>query len=234
MALPRIDTPTYQLTLPSTQEKIDYRPFLMKEQKIIMMAQESKDDKQIIKAMIDLVTSCTFGKVDISNLPTYDVEFMFLKIRGKSAGESVELNLVCPDDNQTKVQTKVNLDDIQVQMTVGHSNIIDITDDIKLYLRHPLFSDAIALGDSVASDGVFKLLNSCIIKIVYGDTEYNRIDITDKDIEEFIDQLNTDQFEQIINFFNTMPKLRHVVDVVNPKTKVKSEVLLEGLQNFLG
>tara|TARA_A100001515_G_scaffold140083_1_gene135378 strand:- start:605 stop:1309 length:705 start_codon:yes stop_codon:yes gene_type:complete len=234
MALPRIDTPTYQLILPSTRENIDYRPFLMKEQKIIMMAQESKDDKQIIKAMIDLVTSCTFGKVDISNLPTYDVEFMFLKIRGKSAGESVELNLVCPDDNQTKVQTKVNLDDIQVQMTVGHSNIIDITDDIKLYLRHPLFSDAIALGDSAASDGVFKLLNSCIIKIVYGDTEYNRIDITDKDIEEFIDQLNTDQFEQIINFFNTMPKLRHVVDVVNPKTKVKSEVLLEGLQNFLG
>ena len=234
MALPRIDTPTYQLILPSTRENIDYRPFLMKEQKIIMMAQESKDDKQIIKAMIDLVTSCTFGKVDISNLPTYDVEFMFLKIRGKSAGESVELNLVCPDDNQTKVQTKVNLDDIQVQMTVGHSNIIDITDDIKLYLRHPLFSDTIALGDSVASDGVFKLLNSCIIKIVYGDTEYNRIDITDKDIEEFIDQLNTDQFEQIINFFNTMPKLRHVVDVVNPKTKVKSEVLLEGLQNFLG
>ena len=234
MALPRIDTPTYQLILPSTRENIDYRPFLMKEQKIIMMAQESKDDKQIIKAMIDLVTSCTFGKVDISSLPTYDVEFMFLKIRGKSAGESVELNLVCPDDNQTKVQTKVNLDDIQVQMTVGHSNIIDITDDIKLYLRHPLFSDAIALGDSAASDGVFKLLNSCIIKIVYGDTEYNRIDITDKDIEEFIDQLNTDQFEQIINFFNTMPKLRHVVDVVNPKTKVKSEVLLEGLQNFLG
>ena len=234
MALPRIDTPTYQLILPSTRENIDYRPFLMKEQKIIMMAQESKDDKQIIKAMIDLVTSCTFGKVDISSLPTYDVEFMFLKIRGKSVGESVELNLVCPDDNQTKVQTKVNLDDIQVQMTVGHSNIIDITDDIKLYLRHPLFSDAIALGDSAASDGVFKLLNSCIIKIVYGDTEYNRIDITDKDIEEFIDQLNTDQFEQIINFFNTMPKLRHVVDVVNPKTKVKSEVLLEGLQNFLG
>ena len=160
MALPRIDTPTYQLILPSTRENIDYRPFLMKEQKIIMMAQESKDDKQIIKAMIDLVTSCTFGKVDISNLPTYDVEFMFLKIRRKSAGESFELNLVCPDDNQTKVQTKVNLDDIQVQMTVGHSNEIEITDKIKLYLKHPMFADAMSLNTETTSDSVFKLLNT--------------------------------------------------------------------------
>ena len=234
MALPRIDTPTYQLILPSTRENIDYRPFLMKEQKIIMMAQESKDDKQIIKAMIDLVTSCTFGKVDISNLPTYDVEFMFLTIRGKSAGEAVELNLICPDDKETKVQTKINLEDIQVQMTVGHSNIIDITDDIKLYLRHPLFSDAIALGDSVASDGVFKLLNSCIIKIVYGDTEYNRIDITDKDIEEFIDQLNTKQFKEVEQFFKTMPKLTHSLEVTNPNTKKKNTVVLEGLTDFFG
>ena len=199
-----------------------------------MMAQESKDDKQIIKAMIDLVTSCTFGKVDISNLPTYDVEFMFLKIRGKSAGESVELNLVCPDDNQTKVQTKVNLDDIQVQMTVGHSNIIDITDDIKLYLRHPLFSDAIALGDSVASDGVFKLLNSCIIKIVYGDTEYNRIDITDKDIEEFIDSLNTEQFGKIREFFDTMPQLKHTAKYTCSTCGEEKETTITGLNSFFG
>ena len=234
MALPRIDTPTYQLTLPSTQEKIDYRPFLVKEQKIIMMAQESKDETEIIRAMTDLVTSCTFGKVDISNLPTYDVEYMFLRIRGKSAGETVELNLICPDDNETKVLTKINLEDIQVQMTVGHNNVIDITETIKLHLKHPIFSDAMAMGDGVATDGMFKLLHKCIVKIVYGDTEYNRVDISEKDIGEFIDQLNTEQFEELINFFNTMPRLRHVVEVTNPKTKVKSEVLLEGLQNFLG
>ena len=233
MALPRIDTPTYQLTLPSTQEKIDYRPFLVKEQKIIMMAQESKDEKQIVRSMTDLISSCTFGKIDISNLPTYDVEYMFLKIRSKSAGETVELNLICPDDNKTKVPTKVNLDNIQVQMTVGHSNVIDITDTIQLYLRHPVFSDAMTL-DGENTDSVFKLLNKCIVKIVYGDTEYNKVDISEKDIEEFVDQLNTEQFEKVINFFNTMPRLRHVVDVTNPKTKVKSEVLLEGLQNFLG
>ena len=233
MALPRIDTPTYQLTLPSTQEPIDYRSFLVKEQKIIMMAQESNDETQMVRAMTDLLTSCTFGKIDISVLPTYDVEYMFLKIRGKSAGETVELNLICPDDKETKVQTKINLEDIQVQMTVGHSNEIEITDKIKLYLKHPMFADAMSLNTETTSDSVFKLLNRCVVKIVYGDTEYNRVDITDKDIEEFVEQLNTEQFEKVINFFNTMPRLRHVVDVTNPKTKVRSEVLLEGLQSFL-
>ena len=233
MALPRIDTPTYQLTLPSTQEPIDYRPFLVKEQKIIMMAQESNDETQMVRAMTDLLKSCTFGKIDISVLPTYDVEYMFLKIRGKSAGETVELNLICPDDKETKVQTKINLEDIQVQMTVGHSNEIEITDKIKLYLKHPMFADAMSLNTETTSDSVFKLLNRCVVKIVYGDTEYNRVDITDKDIEEFVEQLNTEQFEKVINFFNTMPRLRHVVDVTNPKTKVRSEVLLEGLQSFL-
>ena len=233
MALPRIDTPTYQLTLPSTQEPIDYRHFLVKEQKIIMMAQESNDETQMVRAMTDLLTSCTFGKIDISVLPTYDVEYMFLKIRGKSAGETVELNLICPDDKETKVQTKINLEDIQVQMTVGHSNEIEITDKIKLYLKHPMFADAMSLNTETTSDSVFKLLNRCVVKIVYGDTEYNRVDITDKDIEEFVEQLNTEQFEKVINFFNTMPRLRHVVDVTNPKTKVRSEGLLEGLQSFL-
>jgi len=233
MALPRIDTPTYQLTLPSTQQPIDYRPFLVKEQKIIMMAQESNDETQMVRAMTDLLTSCTFEKIDVSVLPTYDVEYMFLKIRGKSAGETVELNLICPDDKVTKVQTKINLEDIQVQMTVGHSNEIEITDKIKLHLKHPMFADAMSLNTETTSDSVFKLLNRCVVKIVYGDTEYNRVDITDKDIEEFVEQLNTEQFENVINFFNTMPRLRHVVDVTNPKTKVKSEVLLEGLQSFL-
>ena len=234
MALPRIDTPTYQLTLPSTQEKIDFRPFLVKEQKIIMMAQESSDEKQMVSAMAKLVSSCTFDKINIYDLPVYDVEYMFLKIRGKSVGESVEINLICPDDNKTQVATKINLEDIQVQMTVGHTNVINITDTIKLYLRHPVFSDATSIGTIDGSEGIFKLLNKCIVKITYDDTEYQRIDISDKDIEEFIDQLNTEQFESIIEFFNSMPKLRHVVDVINPKTNIKSEVVLEGLQSFLG
>ena len=233
MALPRIDTPTYQLTLPSTQEKIDFRPFLVREQKIIMMAQESQDEKQMVRAMSDLVTSCTFNKFDVNKLPIFDVEYMFLKIRGKSIGETVELNLMCPDDGETQVPTKINLEEIEVSMTVGHSNMIDITDNIKLQLRYPIYSDATQVGGLEQSDGVFKLLTRCIDKIIYGDQEYNRVDITDKEIEEFIDQLNTDQFNSIVEFFNTMPKLRHVVQITNPKTKVKSEVVLEGLQNFL-
>ena len=234
MALPRIDTPTYQLTLPSTQQKIDFRPFLVREQKIIMMAQESQDEKQMVRAMSDLVTSCTFNKFDVNKLPIFDVEYMFLKIRGKSIGETVELNLMCPDDGETQVPTKINLEEIEVSMTVGHSNMIDITDNIKLQLRYPIYSDATQVGGLDQSDGVFKLLTRCIDKIIYGDQEYNRVDITDKEIEEFIDQLNTDQFNNIVEFFNTMPKLRHVVQITNPKTKVKSEVVLEGLQSFLG
>ena len=233
MALPRIDTPTYQLTLPSTQQKIDFRPFLVREQKIIMMAQESQDEKQMVRAMSDLVTSCTFNKFDVNKLPIFDVEYMFLKIRGKSIGETVELNLMCPDDGETQVPTKINLEEIEVSMTVGHSNMIDITDNIKLQLRYPIYSDATQVGGLDQSDGVFKLLTRCIDKIIYGDQEYNRVDITDKEIEEFIDQLNTDQLNNIVEFFNTMPKLRHVVQITNPKTKVKSEVVLEGLQNFL-
>ena len=189
--------------------------------------------KQMIRAMSDLVKSCTNNKIDIDKLPIFDVEYMFLKIRGKSVGETVEINLICPDDNETQVPTKINLDDIQVQMTVGHNNIINITDKIKMELRYPIYDDATQVGGLETTDGVFKLLNKCISKIVYGDTEYNRVDITDKDIEEFLEQLNTEQFQKIVEFFNTMPKLRHVVEVTNPKTKVKSEVVLEGLQSFL-
>ena len=233
MALPRIDTRTYQLKLPSTQETIEYRPFLVKEQKIIMMAQESNDDQEMILAMQKLVHSCTFEKLNIMQLPIYDVEYMFLKIRGKSVGETVELNLICPDDNETQVPTKINLEDIQVQMTVGHSNEIKITDNVTLHLRDPMFSDASSIGNIESAEGIFKLLNKCIVKIVYGDEEYHRTDISEKDINEFVDQLNTDQFDSIINFFVTAPKLRHVVSVVNPKTNVKGEVLLEGLQSFL-
>ena len=168
------------------------------------------------------------------NLPVYDVEYMFLKIRGKSVGEIVEINLICPDDNETQVPTKINLDEIQVQIDVNHNNVIKITDTVKLYLRDPKFSDATTIsGFADNTDGLFKLLNNCVVKITYGDTEYQRSDMNDKDIEEFVDQLNSEQFEQIISFFTTAPKLRHIVEVTNPKTKVKGEVLLEGLQSFL-
>ena len=234
MALPRIDTPTYQLTLPSTQQQVDYRPFLVKEQKIIMMAQESGDQKSMIQAVGDLVNSCTFGKIDANNSPTFDIEYIFLKIRSKSVGETVELTVTCPDDEKTKVPVKLKLDDIKVLTDVTHRSEIDVTDTIKIAFRYPLLNDTMNLDSGNSVDAPFKMINSCVESIHYGDDVYQKVDITEKDLEEFIDQLTGEQFENIMNFFSTMPKLRHVIQVTNPKTNVKSEVVLEGLQSFLG
>ena len=234
MALPRIDTPTYQTTLLSTGETIQFRPFLVKEQKVIMMAQESNEEVQITNALVSLVSTCTFGKVDVENIPTFDVENLFLRIRGKSVGESVDINITCPDDDVTKVPIKVNLDDIKLQTSPDHNPVIDITDSIKMYLSYPTFRNTKNIPNVNSSEGLFKILYTCINEIHYGDDVYNRIDISDKDIEDFIDQLTGEQFEKVTNFFLSMPKLRHTIEVVNPKTKVKSEVVLEGLQSFLG
>ena len=233
MALPRIDTPTYQLTLPSTQQQVDYRPFLVKEQKIIMMAQESGDQKSMIQAVGDLVNSCTFGKIDANNSPTFDIEYIFLKIRSKSVGETVELTVTCPDDEKTKVPVKLKLDDIKVLTDVTHRSEIDVTDTIKIAFRYPLLNDTMNLDSGNSVDAPFIMINSCVESIHYGDDIYQKVDITEKDLEEFIDQLTGEQFENIMNFFSTMPKLRHVIQVTNPKTNVKSEVVLEGLQSFL-
>ena len=234
MALPRIDTPTYQTNLPSTGQSVQFRPFLVKEQKIIMMAQESGDEKQIVRALSDLVTACTFNKVDVANAPTFDVEYLFLKIRSKSVGETVDINIVCPDDQVTQVNTKVNLDDIKVQTNGGHNNVVNLTDSIKIVFKYPTLIDLSRVGNTENSEGLFKMINECIHEIHYGDDVYNRVDISDKDIEEFIDQFTGDQFERVTEFFQTMPKLSHKVSVTNPKTNVKNEVLLEGLQSFLG
>jgi len=233
MALPKLNTPTYELEVPSTDEKISYRPFLVKEEKVLLIALESGKNEEMISAVKNIVSECTFNKLDVESLPMFDIEYIFLNIRAKSVGEVSKLKLLCPDDNETQVPTKINLEDIQVQMTVGHSNEIKITDSVTLHLRDPMFSDASSIGNIESAEGVFKLLNKCIVKIVYGDDEYHRSDISEKDITEFIDQLNSDQFDSIINFFVTAPKLRHVVEVTNPKTKVKGQVLLEGLQSFL-
>ena len=234
MALPRIDTPKYQLELPSTGEKINYRPFLVKEQKIIMLAQESKDNKQITKAMSDLVKSCTFDKVDAENSPIFDIEYIFLKVRSKSVGETVDINLICPDDQVTQVPVKINLDDIDIQITEDHTKEIKITENVKLHLKYPILSDMESITGDDNVTGYFEVFNKIIERIHYGDDVYHRVDMTDDDIEEFIDQLSGEQFERITDFFNTMPKLRHVVEITNPKTQVKSEVALEGLSSFLG
>ena len=234
MALPKLDTPKYQLTLPSTGEIIDYRPMLVKEQKVIMMAQESDDQKEIMNGMADLISSCTFGKLDARNLPMFDVEYIFLKIRAKSVGEVIDLSVICPDDGVTSVIKKINIGEIDLQISENHTNKIDITDNIKLYLNYPILSDISIINDEDDTDTTFKMICRCFKELHSGDEVYHRVDIKDSDINEFLDQLNTEQFMGVTNFFETMPKLRHTIQVTNPKTNVTSEVLLEGLQSFLG
>mgnify|MGYP001185211589 FL=1 len=234
MALPKLDTPKYQLTLPSTGETIEYRPFLVKEQKVLMMAQESKDEKSMLLAVGDLVNGCTFGKVDAKRAPTFDIEYVFLKIRSKSVGETVNLNVICPDDGKTQVPVTVNLDEIELLSGAEHRTDIALTDEITMNFRYPIMSDLYGVDAEDSTKTSFKLLNKCVSSIQSGDTVFNRVDMTDKDVDDFIDQMNNRQFEDVMSFFNSMPKLRHIVNVINPNTKVQNEVVLEGLQNFLG
>ena len=234
MALPKLDTPTYRLTIPSTREEIEYRPFLVKEQKLLMMAQESEDERQVIDTVGKLVSSCTFEKIDSDNSPLFDIEYVFLKIRGKSVGEKIKLNLTCPDDEKTQVETEIDLEDVSVQMAADHTNEIQITDTVKMFLKYPILKNmkSVASDDSQTKQ-VFEVLSQCIHEIHFGEQVFNRVDISKKDINEFIDQLTSGQFDKILDFFNTMPKLRHVIPVTNPKTQVESEVVVEGLASFL-
>ena len=236
MALPKLQTPEYRLTLPSTQEEIKFRPFLVKEQKILMIAQESGEEKQIADAMGSLVSGCTFGSVDSNVHPMYDIEYVFLQLRAKSVGEKIKLKLLCPDDQETYAEVEIDIEDIGVQMSVEHSLVVDLTDTIKINLRHPYLKDIEGMGTDIDMNDFEKMLHliyACIVSVEHGDETTQRIDMTTGEITEFIESFNTEQLEKVMKFFESMPKLRHVVDVVNPKTKVKSEVLLEGLESFL-
>lgn len=233
MALPKLDTPTYELEQPSTGEKIKYRPFLVKEQKTLMMAQESGDDKQIRDALAGLISGCTFGSIDPYKVPIFDVEFLFLRIRGKSVGEKIELSLLCPDDNETRVEKNINLEDIDVTMKVGHTNEINITDQVKMIMRYPTLNDMIDMNpDTANTEDVFKMIKRCVSEIRDSDTIYNRVDMSESELEEFVDSLTGDQFERLTEFFDTMPKVQHAVEVTNPKTKKKGQVVIEGIQSF--
>ena len=199
-----------------------------------MMAQESEDDQEIVNAVTSLVKTCTFDKIDADNSPMFDIEYIFLQIRGKSIGEKIQLKLICPDDEETTVDTEIDINDISVQMTDGHTNEVQITDTVKLFLKYPVLKDMKGLmTDANEMEQIFSVLTKCVHEIHYGEQIFSRIDISEKDIDEFIDQLTTDQFEGITTFFDTMPKLRHVISITNPKTKVKSEVVVEGLASFL-
>ena len=234
MALPKLETKTYTLTLPSTGKEIKYRPFLMKEQKTMMMAQESKNSTEIVDAVNQLISDCTFNKVDAKTCPLFDAEYIFLKLRSKSVGEKVKVVVTCPDDKETKTEVEIDISEVECHMTDDHSDTVEITDEVKIIFNYPLLTDFTSHSKDISqTDLMFKMINQCIKEIHYGETVYNKVDLSEKDISEFMDSLSTSQFTSISKFFDSMPKLRHVIKVTNPNTKVEGEVLLEGLQSFL-
>ena len=232
MALPKLEAPIYELELPSTGEKIKYRPFLVKEQKTLMIANESEDDKQIQNALASIVSECTFGAIDPHEVPMFDIEFLFLRIRGKSVGETVTLNVLCPDDEKTRVEVKVNLEDIQVQLTATHTNEVSINDDIKVFMRYPTLNDMTDIVGTNNVEDIFTMVKRCINEVHDGENIYHKVDMSDKELDEFVLNLPSKIFEQLGEFFETMPKVLHVMKVKNPKTKKTGEVVIEGIQSF--
>jgi len=238
MPLPKISTPTYELELPSTGKKIRYRPFLVREEKILIMALESEDTKQISNAIVQILSDCIATKtVKVSELSTFDIEYLFLNVRAKSVGETVEVNVTCPDDGETQVQMEINIDDIKVQKDPNHSNIIKLDENLSMKLKYPSLEQFVENNFEVneSDSDVNKSLSmiiSCIDMVYDQEESWSASDCTKKELEDFVEQMNTKQFKEIENFFVTMPKLSHTIKVKNPNTKVESEVVLEGLASF--
>jgi hypothetical protein len=235
MALPKLTTPTYELEIPSTDEKIKYRPFLVKEEKILLIALESGKSEDIITAIKDIVTECTYGKIDLGKMPMFDVEYVFLQIRAKSVGEVSTLRLLCPDDKETYVNVDIDLSEIMVQVDKGHNPKIELTDEMGMIMTYPSIDSLSATGvTDITADNMLDVIGACILQIYdkKGEEVFETKDQTKKEISEFIESLNTKQFLEVQKFFDTMPKLKHVVTIENPKTKVKSDITLQGLNDF--
>ena len=240
MPLPKINTPTYELTLPSNRKKVRYRPFLVREEKILVLALESEDQKQITDAIIQIIGDCLITKnVDVTKLPTFDIEYLFLNVRSKSVGESVEVNITCPDDGKTKVETSINIDDIKVVKSKDHKLIVQLDEKYSMKLKYPSLDQFIENNfdfemaepnESVSA--AMSMLSSCIDIIYDQEESWDASESTKEELDEFIDQLNTKQFQEVEEFFRTMPKLSHTLKVTNPQTGVESEVVLEGLASF--
>mgnify|MGYP001335636494 CR=1 FL=1 len=237
MPLPKIATPTYDLELPSTGQQIKYRPFLVKEEKVLVIALESEDNKQITNAIKAVLKNCILSKgIKVESLPTFDIEYLFLNIRGKSVGEDIEVNIICPDDEQTEVPVTIALDDIEVQRDDNHTNKIKVDENIMMEMKYPSLEQFIKnnfdFNDKNAMDQSFDLIATCIDKIYTEDEVWASADCTRKEMKDFLEQMNSNQFKEIESFFDTMPKLSHTISVTNPKTKIKSDVVLEGLASF--
>ena len=237
MPLPTIVTPTYELELPSTGKKVKYRPFLVKEEKLLVLALETEDTKDISTAIKTVLKNCIQTRgVKVENLPTFDIEFLFLNIRGKSVGEEVEVNLIAPDDEETQVPVTISIDDIKIQKSKEHNSKVKLDDTLMMEMKYPSLDQFIKSNfdftEEVSMDQSFDLIASCIDKIYNEEEVWSTADCTKKEVKEFLEQMNSMQFKEIEKFFETMPKLSHSVTFTNPKTKVESTVVLEGLSSF--
>ena len=237
MALPKLTTPTYELEIPSTDAKIKYRPFLVKEEKILMMAMESKKNTDIVQAVKDIVSECTFNKVDMSDLPMFDVEYIFLQIRSKSVREVSKIKLLCPDDGKTYADVELNLNEVKVQVGDDHTNKIELDKNMGMIMKYPTIDSFSETGiRDINPSNMLEVITTCIQQIYEenGKKVYETKDQTKKEITEFIEQLNTKQFKDVQKFFETMPKLKHEITIKNPKTKKESKITLTGLNDFFG
>ncbi len=237
MPLPKIVTPEYDLVLPSTQKNITYRPFLVKEEKLLVLALESEDTKQITTAIKSVLKSCILTRgIKVEKLPTFDIEYLFLNIRARSVGEEVEVNIVAPDDGETNVTVTIDLEDIQVQTDENHSNKIKLDETLMMEMKYPSLEQFISnnfdFNNETNLDQSFELIASCIDKIYNEDEVWSTDDCTKKEVVDFLGQMSSTQFKEIEQFFETMPKLSHTIEITNPSTKVKSTIVLEGLSSF--
>jgi len=235
MALPKLTIPTYELEVPSTDEKIKYRPFLVREEKILLIALESEESTDILNAVKDIVAECTFNKLKIGDMPMFDIEYIFLNIRAKSVGEVSQLKLKCPDDDETFAEVEIDLSKVNVQVDKGHNPKIELTKDMGLIMKYPSIDSFAGSGiTNITTDNMLDVIGSCILQIYdkKGEEVFEAKDQTKKELSDFVESLNTKQFQEVQKFFDTMPKLTHKVTIENPKTKVKSDVILQGLNDF--
>jgi len=234
MALPKLEVPKYMMTVPSTGNEIKFRPFLVREEKLLLLAMEEQTDTATHNAVLDLVHSCTFGDLGKKSDPMFDIEYAFIKIRSKSVSETIDVRLLCPDDGETYVEKSIDIEDIQILMDDEHSSHVELTDTLAIDFTYPTI-DTTLKSTKIESETerVFFIIKSCIQAINFGEDTYNIVDISKKELNEFVDSLTQEMFEKLQSFFSTMPRLRHVLDVENPKTGVVSQVALEGLGDFL-
>ena len=239
MPLPTISTPTYELTLPSSNRKVKFRPFLVKEEKILILAMESQDTKQIVRSVKDVISKCILTRgIKVEKLSTFDIEYLFLNIRGKSVGEDIEVMVTCPDDGKTQVPMSINIDSIKIQRDENHTKDIKLDDVYTLRMKYPSLNEFIKNNfgsvEEMGVDDTFDLIASCIDQVYSEEESWASEECTKKELSDFVESLNTSQFKLVENFFVTMPKLAHTIKVTNPNTKVESEVKIEGLQSFFG